>query len=253
MSGTDSNTSTGGRREALAALLAGSALGLATIGAPSTAAKGKGKKKRKNRGQNGNGNNNGSGNGGAGGNANVNLGNGNNVGGTLPSVRMVETTTLFDGDGVFDAISKCPDGYVPINGGFFSSVPNPVLLTSVPRLDENAWLIEIDGAQQGHQITVTAICLAATVVVDGAEARSTSKAQQAHKRSRGNYRKGRTPARPRSTLDQGNELRLILQAIDERRGVGLPRLRIEAEDLPRLAAANIEYAVRPNRHAGGLS
>lgn len=193
MTGSDATAGSGNRREALAALLASSALGLTTLGSPSTAARGNGngkkRRKRKNRGQddannNGNnsGNSNGSGNGGAGGGANVTLG--NNVGDTLPSVRMVETTTVFDGDGIFDAISKCPESYVPINGGFFTSVPEPILLTSVPRLDENAWLIEIDGAEQGHQITVTAICLAATVVVDGEEERSASKSQQASGRAR---------------------------------------------------------------------
>lgn len=142
---------TGTRRGTLAALLAGSALGLAAMsGTPQVeAAKGKkGKKGKKNKGGKG--------------------GKGKGVGDALPSVRMVETTTVFDGDGVANALSKCPDDYVPINGGFFSSVPNPVLLTSTPRLDENAWLIEIDGAQQDHQITVTAVCLAATVVVDEA-------------------------------------------------------------------------------------
>jgi len=202
MTGFDTTTGAGSRREALATLLTGSALGLAALGATSFTADGKGKdtnkskrKRRDNRKQNGNaddgnsngsgnGNNNGSGNGGAGGGANVNLG--NNVGNSLPSVQIVETETVFDGEGVFDAISKCPDGYVPINGGFFSSVPNPQLLTSVPRLDENAWLIEINGAEEGHQITVAAICLAATVVVDGAEKRSSSRKQKARKRSRGN-------------------------------------------------------------------
>ena len=190
MTGSDAAAGAGSRREALAALLAGSALGLAAIGTPTTTAKGKGKKRKKRRqgdsNDNGNtgGNSNGSGNGGAGGGANVNLG--NNVGNSLPSVQIVETETVFDGEGVFDAISKCPDGYVPINGGFFSSVSNPQLLTSVPRLDENAWLIEINGAEAGHQITVAAICLAATVVVDGAEERSSSRKQKARKRSRGN-------------------------------------------------------------------
>jgi hypothetical protein len=113
----------------------------------------------------------------------VNLG--NNVGDSLPSVQIVETTTVFDGDGVFDAISKCPEGYVPIKGGFFSSVSNPQLLTSIPRLDENAWLTEINGAEQGHQITVAAICLKASVVVDTpTEERSSNRAQKARKQSR---------------------------------------------------------------------
>jgi hypothetical protein len=149
---------TGSRRGTLAALLAGSALGLAAMsGAPQAeAARGKNGKKGKKKNKGGKGGKRGN-------------GNGNGVGDALPSVHMVETTTVFDGDGVADAISKCPDDYVPINGGFFTSVSNPVLQSSVPRLDENAWLIEIDGAQQGHQITVTAVCLAATVVVDQAE------------------------------------------------------------------------------------
>jgi hypothetical protein len=189
MAPMDTTSGAANRRDVLEALLAGSALGLATLSAPATTAKGKGKrKKRKNRQKNGsdnngnaNGNDNGSGNGGAGGGANVNLG--NSAGNSLPSVQMVETTTVFDGEGVFDAISKCPDGYVPINGGFFSSVSNPQLITSIPRLDENAWLIEIKGAEQGHQITVTAICLAATVVVDAAEERSTTQKQKARRRS----------------------------------------------------------------------
>jgi hypothetical protein len=172
---------TGTRRGTLAALLAGSALGLAALrGAPEAeAAKGnKGKKGKngKNKGNNGGKGNNGNhrnhgssgnnGNNGSKGDNGNNGGNGNHAGDPLPSVRMVETTTVFDGDGIADAISKCPDGYVPINGGFFSSAPNPVLLTSTPRLDENAWLIEINGAQSGREITVTAVCLAGTVVVD---------------------------------------------------------------------------------------
>lgn len=152
-------SASGTRRGTLAALLAGSAFGFAALSGAShadAARRHKGKhghkhnKKNKAKG--------GKKNGGKG-----------NVGDDFPSVRLVETTTVFDGSGVFDAISKCPEGYVPINGGFFSSITDPQLLTSVPRLDDNAWLIEINGAQQGHQITVTAVCLAATVVVDEAE------------------------------------------------------------------------------------
>ena len=141
--------SPGSRREALAAMLTGSALGIAALreAPPRVAAKGKkGKKKRSQKHRNG-----GKGNGGKG-----------NVGDGSPSVRFVETTTTFDSEGVVSAFSKCPDGYLPIGGGFFSSIENPTLYTSTPRLIENDWEIETGGAQTGHEITVTAICLAAS-------------------------------------------------------------------------------------------
>lgn len=161
----------GTRRDTLAALLASSALGLAALSGASPAEAAKrheGKHRHKsNKKNNAKG---GKKNGGKG-----------NVGDALPSVRMVETTTVFESEDIVDAISKCPEGYVPINGGFFSSVPSPVLLTSTPRLDENAWLIEIDGAQEGHQMTVVAVCLAATVVVD--EAERSNKGRRGRKKS----------------------------------------------------------------------
>ena len=89
------------------------------------------------------------GNGGNGHGSKGNGGNGGNGGGqgnSLPSVRFVETTTTFTNSGVVSAFSKCPNGYLPISAGFFNSVSNPQLLTSTPRLAENDWEIEINGA-----------------------------------------------------------------------------------------------------------
>lgn len=151
----DSTPTTGNRRGALAALVAGSALGLAALGGapPAEAAKGKNKKGKKGK--------------------NSTKGR-TTVGAALPSVRYAYKTTVFDTEGVATATSPCPAGYVPLNGGFSSSLTAPVLLTSTPRLDLNAWLIEVNGAQMGHQITVVAVCLAASddTTVEDTEHRS---------------------------------------------------------------------------------
>lgn len=178
------------RRGALAALLAGSALGLAGLSGASTPAAAKSKKKQ--RGKNGNGGkgkggNGGNGRGGKGHGGNGNGGNGNGNGGvgdSLPSVRFVETTTTFTNDGVVSAFSKCPNGYLPISAGFFNSVPNPVLLTSTPRLAENDWEIEIGNASSGQQMTVTVVCLAASDDTTDADSQENAGNRKTRRRSR---------------------------------------------------------------------
>jgi hypothetical protein len=192
MSGEDTMTPEGtpgasNRRGALAALLAGSALGLAALsGAPSPAQAAKSKKQQ--RGKNGNrkrkNGNGGKGNGGKGNGGNSGNGNGGGQGSSLPSVRFVETTTTFTIDGVVSASSKCPNGYLPISAGFFNSVPKPILLTSTPRLAQNDWEIEIDGASSGQQMTVTVVCLAASDDTTAADSQDSSSSRRSQKRSR---------------------------------------------------------------------
>jgi hypothetical protein len=152
---------TGTRRGTLAALLAGSAIGLAALGtAPSVqAAKGKkGKKGKKNKGSKDN--------------------NGKKseqtVGNTLPSVRYVYKTTTFTEDGIGTASATCPSGYLPIGAGIWSSISEPVILASLPQLESNSWEFELDGVQPQHQATITAICLAASddTTVEDTEHRS---------------------------------------------------------------------------------
>ena len=179
------------RRGALAALLAGSALGLAGLSGASTPAAAKTRKKqggkngnRKGKGGKGGKGNGGNGNGGNGSNGNGGNGNGGGQGSSLPSVRFVETTTTFTNDGVVSAFSKCPNGYLPISAGFFNSVPNPVLLTSTPRLAQNDWEIEIDNASSGQQMTVTVICLAASDDTTDADSQDSAGNRRTRKRSR---------------------------------------------------------------------
>ena len=130
---------TGSRRGTLAALVAGSALGFAAIGGASPVQAARGKKGKKNKSKN----------------------SGPNLGNSLPSVRYVYKTTTFDNGGVVSASATCPSGYLPIGAGIWSSIPEPVILTSTPKLESNSWLFELDGAQPQLQATVTAICLAA--------------------------------------------------------------------------------------------
>lgn len=153
---SDIKRATGNRRGTLAALLAGSALGLAAMGGPSPvqAAKGKkGKKGKRDKGSNG----------------------GPSVGSSLPSVRFVYKTTTFDSSGVVTASATCPKGYLPIGAGLSSSITEPVILSSLPQLESNSWEFELDGAQAQHQATVTAVCLAASddTTVEDTEHRST--------------------------------------------------------------------------------
>jgi hypothetical protein len=131
---------TGNRRGALAALVAGSALGLAAMGGTSPVQAAKGKKGKKNKGSNNN----------------------PTLGSSLPSVRYVYTTTTFESGGVVTASAACPSGYLPIGAGIWSSIFEPVILSSLPQLESNSWEFELDGAQPQHQATVTAICLAAS-------------------------------------------------------------------------------------------
>lgn len=149
----------GTRRGTLAALLAGSALGLAALSGASQAEAAKGKKGKKGKNKKGTKGSKGS----------------SNVGGTLPSVRYVYQTTTFDNGGVGKASATCPDGYLPIGAGIWSSIPEPVILTSIPQLESNSWEFELDGVEPHLQATVTAICLAATddTTVDDTEHRST--------------------------------------------------------------------------------
>ena len=145
---------TGNRRGALAALLAGSALGIAALGTAPSVASAKGKKGNKGKKSKG--------------------GGGSNAGSTLPSVRYAYKTTTFDSSGVVTASATCPNGYLPIGGGIWSSITNPVILSSLPELESNSWQFELDGAQPQHQATITAICLAASddTTVEDTEHRS---------------------------------------------------------------------------------
>lgn len=173
----DAPTATGNRRRAVAAMLSGSAIGLTTLsGAFAQAAVGaKNTNKNQNKNRNKKQRRRKRNNGGKGGNG--------QVGGTLPSVRFVETSTTFTSSGFVSATSKCPDGYLSISGGFFSSVPQPTLLTSTPRLAQNDWLVEIDGANEQEQMTVTEICLAASIDPESAETRDESTRRTKRKRS----------------------------------------------------------------------
>ena len=144
--------STSNRRGTLAALFAGSALGLAALGGPSPVKAAKGKKRKKNKGSKG----------------------GSQLGSSLPSVRYVYKTTTFANSGVVTASATCPSGYLPIGAGIWSSIPEPVILSSSPQLESNSWEFELDGAEPQQQATVTAICLAASddTTVEDTEHRS---------------------------------------------------------------------------------
>src|SRR5262245_1438620 len=181
----------GSRRGALAAFLAGSALGLSALAgssSPAQAANARKKQRHKQgnganaKGGNGHGGNGhgGKGKGGKGGSGNG----GGGVGDSLPSVRFVATTTTFTNSGVASGFSKCPAGYLPISGGFFTSAPEPQLITSTPRLAENDWEIEIDGANDGGQITVTVVCLAASDDTTAADAKDSTGKRRTRKQSR---------------------------------------------------------------------
>jgi hypothetical protein len=80
--------------------------------------------------------------------------------------------------------ASCPDGYLPISGGFFTSAADPPLLTSTPRWFANDWEFEIDGANSGEQMTVTVICLAASDDTTDADAKDDSGNRRTRKRSR---------------------------------------------------------------------
>ncbi|MFT4039501.1 MAG: hypothetical protein QM692_15040 [Thermomicrobiales bacterium] len=137
---TDAGTGSS-RRGALAAILAGSALGLAALGAPGTeAAKNNNKNKNKK----------------------SNKGSKASTAAPLPSVRYVYKTTTFTNSGVVNANAVCPSGYIPIGGGFFNSIPSPALLTNMARLETNDWYCEFDGASAQQQATIIAMCLAAS-------------------------------------------------------------------------------------------
>jgi len=143
---------TGHRRGALAALLAGSALGLAAMGQAPSVAAAKGKKNKKNKGSKG----------------------GSTVGSSLPSVRFVYKTTTFNDSGVVTASATCPSGYLPVSAGIWSSIVEPVILSSIPQLESNSWEFELNGAEPQQQATVTAVCLAASddTTVEDTEHRS---------------------------------------------------------------------------------
>lgn len=171
---------TGTRRGTLAALLAGSALGLTALGHTPAARAAKEKKGKKHRGgkdrksskgEKGNKGNKG----------------GGNAGAALPSIRYVYKTTTFHDSGIGTAAATCPVGYLPVGAGISSSIPDPFILSSLPHLERNSWEFELDGVEPQLQATVTAICLAATddTTVDDTENRSAL-----HRRSkRGRKRK----------------------------------------------------------------
>ncbi len=167
---------TGTRRGTLAALLAGSALGLATLGTTPSVQAAKGKKGKKSKKHKDN-------------TSNKDNTSGAGVGNTLPSVRYVYKTTTFTDDGIGTASATCPSGYLPIGAGIWSSISNPVILSSLPQLESNSWEFELEGVQPQHQATVTAICLAASddTTVDDTEHRSTHRKKG--KRGRKNKKK----------------------------------------------------------------
>lgn len=134
----------GTRRGALAAMLAGSALGLGALGSMvSESADAKRKKKRKRK----NGKARSSGN--------------NRANGSLPSIQYVSEEFTADDTSVFTGFALCPSGYLPIGGGFVDAFPGAVLLSSIPVPGEREWLIEVDGAVDGDTMTVMAVCLRA--------------------------------------------------------------------------------------------
>lgn len=160
----------GSRRGALAALLAGSALGLAALGAPATDAAKNGKNKKSNKGSKG------------------------STAAPLPSVRYVYKTTTFTNSGVVNANAVCPSGYIPIGGGFYNSIPNPVLLTNMARLDTNDWYCEFDGAHNQEEATIIAICLAAsddTTIEDTEHKSARHKGHGKHKSRKRHEKKNR--------------------------------------------------------------
>lgn len=160
----------GTRRGTLAALLAGSALGLAALGNTQPVHAAKGKKGKKHKGNNGKMSK-------------------QTVGNPLPSVRYVYETTTFTNSGIGTASATCPSGYLPIGAGISSSISEPVILSSLPQLESNSWEFELDGVQDRHQATVTAICLAASddTTVEDTEHRTTHR--QKGKRGRKNRKK----------------------------------------------------------------
>lgn len=107
-----------------------------------------------------------------------------NAGGALPSVRYVSRTTFKIG-GVVKASATRPDLYLPIGAGIWSSIVDPVSLSSIPQRENNSWEFELDGTQPQHQATVTAICLAASddTSVEGAKHRTT-RGKRGHKKAK---------------------------------------------------------------------
>jgi hypothetical protein len=173
----DDLVQTESRRGALATMLAGTALGMSSLGAVlSQDAEAKGKKKKDKRKDRNGGKGKGKGNGGKGGAGN----------GSLPSIRFVQSSTTFDSGDIGTASSTCPEGYLPISAGYFSSIPNPVLLTSMPRLDKNDWLLEIDGVSKDEELTVIAVCLAATDDTQDEDTEAESRGRGKRNRNRKN-------------------------------------------------------------------
>jgi hypothetical protein len=171
----DDLVQTESRRGALATMLAGSALGLAALTNASTQGadakkngkgKGKGKKNRDKNGKN-----------------RKAKSDGNNSGnGSLPSIQYASEENAIDTDGVFSGFVRCPQGYLPISGGFDSTLDNPVLLASAPGPGDREWTVEIDNAVDGETLTVFAICLEAND--DTPEDESDDKSRGRKRRSR---------------------------------------------------------------------
>lgn len=174
----DDLVSSESRRGALATMLAGSALGLAALTNASTQSadakkngkgKGKGKKNRDNKDNNG---------------KNRKGRSENNVSGngSLPSVQYVSEENAIDTNGVFSGFVRCPQGYLPMGGGFDSTLNEPVLLSSAPGPGDREWTVEIDNAVDGETLTVFAVCL---------EANDDTPEDESDERSRGRKRRGK--------------------------------------------------------------
>jgi hypothetical protein len=173
----DDLVSTDTRRGALATMLAGSALGLAALSNASTQGadakkngKGKGKGK-KNRDRNKNGKN------GKAKSESENSGNG-----SLPSIQYVSEENTISADGVFSGFVRCPQGYLPIGGGFDSTLDDALLLASAPGPGDREWTVEIDNAVDGETLTVFAVCL---------EAKDDTPDDESDDKSRGRKRRSR--------------------------------------------------------------
>ncbi len=166
------------RRGALATMLAGSALGHAALSNASTQSadakkngkgRGKGKKNRDNKDNNGKN--------GKGRSENNTSGNG-----SLPSIQYISEENAIDSDGVFSGFVRCPQGYLPIGGGFDSTLDGPVLLSSAPGPGDREWTVEIENAVDGETLTVFAVCL---------EANDDTPEDESDERSRGRKRRGK--------------------------------------------------------------
>jgi hypothetical protein len=165
LSTADDSTVSSTRRGALAALLAGAALGLSPIASPTGF--GAEAKRNKSRKKNRNGKNRNKGNG-----KNRNNGNGNGRRARRASVNraqrsnvtFVSNSTPIQRTGLVTGTASCPDGFMPVNGGFVASDANVTgLVGSAPVDADRSWSIQVNVDSHGANgsLDVTAICLEA--------------------------------------------------------------------------------------------